>query len=133
MARSKQMVDPGTQRTVFSGVLESIGKGFLIATAGLVAGLMFGTQHMPLISLWTVAVATASGVGCMIGSALVKNAACNRWGGKSRWSPHAANVRKAAPALTVVDAAQDAVQDEWRARRRVTERRQREQSTGRSM
>jgi hypothetical protein len=133
MPRSKQTDARDTRRTVFSGVLESVGKGFLIATAGLVAGLMFGTQHMPALSLWTVAVAAASGVGCMVGSALVKNVGCNRSANKSRWSPHAANVRKAAPAVTAVEAAQDVPRDEWRARRRVMLSREREHSSGRGV
>jgi hypothetical protein len=133
MARSKQTDAGQTQRTVFSGVLESLGKGFLIATAGLVAGLMFGTQHMPMISLWTVAVAAAGGVGCMIGSVVVKNAECNRRVNRARWSPHAANVRKAAPAVTVMEPAQDVAPDEWRARRRVLERWQRDQGASRSV
>ena len=67
-----------THHTVSANIMEALGKGFLIATAGVVAGLMFGTASMASMGLWTVGVAAASGVACMIGSALVRNAGCDR-------------------------------------------------------
>jgi hypothetical protein len=133
MPRSKQTLAGDTQRTVSAGVLEALGKGFLIATAGLLAGLMFGTAHMPAISLWTVAVAAASGVGCMVGSALINHAEQKRWTKKPGWMPHAANVRKLRPAMPAVEAATDVAPEEFRARRMVMDGRQREHGSGRGV
>lgn len=72
MARSKL--------TVAAGILDALGRGFLIATAGVVAGMMFGTVNLAAMGLgfWTFGVAAASGIGCMISSALVRNAAYDR-------------------------------------------------------
>jgi hypothetical protein len=80
--------------TVSAGILDALRRGFLIATAGVAAGVMFGTAHLASIGMWTVGVAAASGVGCLIGSALVRNAACDRCETKVRGSPQSPKVRK---------------------------------------
>ncbi len=46
MVRSKHRDAKETHHTVSAGILESLGKGFLIATATVVAGMMFGTAHL---------------------------------------------------------------------------------------
>jgi hypothetical protein len=117
----KQTFAGKTQRTVSAGVLEAFGKGLLIATASFVAGTMLGTAHLA-VGLWTIGLIAASGVGCMVGAALVNNMACNRWAKKSGWPPRAANVAKALPA---VEAQQELAPEEYRARRRVMDERQR--------
>jgi hypothetical protein len=117
-----------TPRTVSASVLDALGRGFLIATASFLAGTMLGTAHLA-VGTWTIGVLgviAAGGVGCLVGSALVKNLGCQRWARKSGWSPHAG---KAA----AVEAAEEVAPEEWRARRRVMEGRQREHSSGRSV
>lgn len=121
-----------THHTVSAGILEALGKGFLIATAGVVAGLMFGTAPMASMGLWTVGVAAASGVACMIGSALVRNAGCGGGEDEIAESPRAGNVRGMA-ATPVVEAAAEIESEDCRARRRVTASRERSHGTGRSV
>jgi hypothetical protein len=48
-----------THHTVSASILESIGKGFLIATATFVEGLMFGTAHLAAMGLWMLGVAAS--------------------------------------------------------------------------
>jgi hypothetical protein len=130
MARSKYSDARDTHHTVSAGVLESLGKGFLIATASVVAGMMFGTAHLAAMGLWMIGVAAVSGVGCMIGSALVRNAGCARCEKKAGGSPRAAKVRKGMAATPVVEAAGDVVPEERWARRMATLDRQREHGVG---
>ena len=111
--------------------MEALGKGLLIATAGLVAGLMFGTAHLPDLSMWTVGVAAATGVGCMIGSALVKNAAFNDDRQEGEGSPPAAEAGKSMAATQAVEAARDDVPEERWACRIAMKGRQREHDSGR--
>ena len=116
MARSKHIVVRDSHHTVSAGILDALGRGLLIATAGVVAGLMFGTTHLTALSLWTIAVAAASGVGCMVGSALVRNAGCDRCETKVGGSARAANVRKGVADMLAVEAGEDAAPEEaWRA------------------
>jgi hypothetical protein len=119
-----------THHTVSAGILEALGKGFLIATAGVVAGLLFGTAPMASMGLWTVGVAAASGVGCMVGSALVRNAGCDRCEMTSG-SPQAAQVREVG--VPDVEATVDVAPEEHWARRMAMTGREREQQTGRSI
>jgi hypothetical protein len=121
-----------TPRTVSASVLDALGRGFLIATASFLAGTMLGTANLP-VGVWTLGVIAAGGVGCLIGSALVKNLGCQRLEKKSGWSPHSANVRKVAAATPAVVAAEEVAPEEYRARRRVMEGRRREHSSGRSV
>jgi hypothetical protein len=126
--------DPGeTPRTVSAGILDALGRGFLIATASFVAGTMLGTANLA-VGLWTIGVIAAGGVGCMVGAALVKNMGCPRWAKRSGGSPQAAQVGKVtAAAPSAVEAAQDVAPEEYRARRRVLDGRRREQGTGRGI
>ena len=136
MARSKYRNARDTHHTVSAGVLESLGKGFLIATASVVAGMMFGTAHLAAIGLWMIGVAAVSGVGCMIGSALVRNLGCDRCEKKVSGSPRGANIRKGImAAMPVVEAAGDVAPEERRVRRMAMIGRQREHGmgTGRSV
>jgi hypothetical protein len=129
MARSKHRDARDTHNTVSAGVLEAVGKGFLIATAGVVAGLMFGTAHLAAMGLWMLGVAAATGVGCMVGSTLVKNAGYDRCENVGR-SPPAAHVRRVRTAMPAVEAAGDTVPEERWARRIAMTGRQREHATG---
>jgi hypothetical protein len=119
-----------THHTVAGSILDAVGRGFLIATAGLVAGLLFGTTNMASLSLWTVGAAAASGVGCMVGSALVKNA---RSGGCEQETERSQPVAEAAKniAATLGGEAADVEPEDCRARRRVTASRQHGHGSGR--
>jgi hypothetical protein len=133
MARSKLIVVRDTHHTVSAGILDALGRGFLIATAGVVAGVMFGTANLTGLGLWTVAVAAASGVGCMIGSALVRNAGCDHCEKNVGASPRVAKVRKATAAMPNVEATRDDVAPEERWTRRIAKTgQQREHGAGRS-
>ena len=125
MARSKL--------TVAAGILDALGRGFLIATAGVVAGMMFGTVHLAAmgLGLWTVGVAAASGVGCMISSALVRNAAYDRGGKIAGGAPEAARANKPRVATPAIQAAEDVAPEErWAERSRG--QRQRGMGVGRA-
>ena len=129
MARLAFRDERDTRHTVSAGILDALGRGFLIATAGLAAGLMFGTAHLAALSLWTVAVAAGSGVACMIGSALVRNARydhCEEIDAAAQTD----SAKSMAP-MPVVEAPADIVAEENRARRMVMSGRQREHGTGR--
>jgi hypothetical protein len=130
MVRSTQRDARDTHHTVSAGILDALGRGFLIATAGVVAGALFGTAHLAAIGLWTLGVAAASGVGCMIGSALVRNAGCDRCEKRVARAPRAAHVRKGMTAVPAVEAAGDVAPEERWARRMVTMGQQREHGTG---
>jgi hypothetical protein len=130
MARSKQSNGRDTHHTVFSGILESVGKGFLIATATVVAGMMFGTAHLAAMGLWMLGVAAASGVGCMIGSAVVSNLGCDRSEKEVGGSPRGVHARKVTGTAPVVDTAGDVAPEERWAHRMALTGRQREQGTG---
>jgi hypothetical protein len=131
MARWNYTKPVETPRTVSAGVLDALGRGFLIATASFLAGTMLGTANLH-VGIWTLGMIAAGGVGCLIGSALVKNMGCNRWAKKSGWSPHAANVSKVSPALPAVGAAEEVAPEEYRARRRVIMSRERGHGSGRT-
>jgi hypothetical protein len=133
MASSKHRDARDTHHTVSAGILDALGRGFLIATAGVMAGAIFGTANLAAIGLWTIGVAAASGVACMIGSALVRNAACDRCEKNVSGSPRAATVRMVAAARPVVDADKDVEPEDHRARRRVISRRQSAHGTSRSV
>lgn len=131
MAGSKYRDPRDTHHTVSAGILESLGKGFLIATASVVAGMMFGTAQLAAMGLWMIGVAAVSGVGCMIGSALVRNLGCDRCETEVGESSRSAHVRKGMAEIPVVEAAGDvATEDRW-ARRMVMNGRQREHGLGR--
>lgn len=71
--------DPGeTLHDVASDILHALGKGFLIASAGVLLGAVIGTNHLAAFGLWTVGVAAAMGVGSVIGAAILRNAGCGR-------------------------------------------------------
>src|SRR5690242_17945406 len=112
MARWKYTDPAETPRTVSAGVLDALGRGFLIATASFLAGTMLGTASLP-VGMWTLGVIAAGGIGCLVGSALVKNMGCHRWEKKSGWAPHAANVRKVAAATPAVEAAEEVAPEEY--------------------
>jgi hypothetical protein len=131
MVRSTQRDARDTHHTVSAGILDALGRGFLIATAGVVAGALFGTAHLAAIGLWTLGVAAASGVGCMIGSALVRNAGCDRCERKGG-SGRAAKVSKAV-AMPVVEAAEDVAHEDRWARRMAMIGRQHGTGTGRGV
>ena len=120
-----------THHTVSASILEALGRGFLIATAGLVAGLMFGTAHLAELSLWTVGVAAASGVGCMVGSALVRNAGFDGGGQEAEDPAPAARVETSLAASPAMGAGGDDVPGERWARRMAVSCRQRENGSGR--
>jgi hypothetical protein len=130
MARSKNSDGRDTHHTVSAGILESLGKGFLIATATVVAGMMFGTAHLAAMGLWMIGVAAASGVGCMIGSAVVRNLGCDRSENEVGGSPRGAHVRKVTGATPVADTVGDIAPEERWARRVAASGRQREHGTG---
>jgi hypothetical protein len=46
MARLKHRDARETHHTVSAGILDALGRGFLIASAGVLAGVMFGTAHL---------------------------------------------------------------------------------------
>ena len=125
MARSKL--------TVAAGILDALGRGFLIATAGVVAGMMFGTVHLTAMGLgvWTIGVAAASGVGCMVSSALVRNGAYDRGGKKIGGAPEAAKVSKPLVAATPAIQAAEEVAQEKRWAQRSQRQRQRGMGAGR--
>jgi hypothetical protein len=127
MARSKL--------TVAANILDACGRGFLIATAGVLAGLMFGTVHLAAmgLGLWTIGVAATGGIGCLISSALVRQAAYDRGGTKAAPVPEATTLRKARDAMPALEPARDVAPEERRARRMVIARRQREQGMGRGV
>jgi hypothetical protein len=126
MARWKHRQARDTHHTVSAGILDALGRGFLIATASVLAGLWFGTAQLA-IGLWAIGVAAASGVACMIGSAVVRNAGCDHCEQKTGGSPQAIEVRKF---LAGMEAAEDIAPEDDRARRRVMAGRQHERATG---
>jgi hypothetical protein len=126
MARSKL--------TVAANILDACGRGFLIATAGVVAGLMFGTVHLAAmgLGLWTVGVAATGGIGCLVGSALVRQAAYDRGGAKAAAVPESPALGKSRDAIPpAVERARDDAPEQHRARRRVLASRRREHGMGR--
>lgn len=129
MVRSEHRAARDTHHTVTAGILESFGKGFLIATAGVMAGLMFGTAPLASLALWTVGVAAAGGVACMVGSALVRNAGYDRCEMTGGGSPQAAHGGEVAAVPGVEAAAEVAADDRW-ARRMAMADRQREHGAG---
>jgi hypothetical protein len=130
MRRSKQSDARDSHHTVSAGILESVGKGFLIATAGVVAGLMFGTAHLAAMGLYMLGVAAIAGAGCMIASALVRNAGYDRREQKPAGTSRAKHARKAIEVIPAVDAARDvAPEDRWTRRIAMTGR-QREHGSG---
>jgi hypothetical protein len=132
MARSNNRDARESHHTVSAGILDALGRGFLIATAGVVAGALFGTANLAALSLWTIAVAAASGVGCMVGSALVRNAGCAPVEPKDGESTRAAQVRAALMQTPVVDAGENATPEERWARRMAMNGREGQRS-GRSV
>ena len=71
--------DPGeTRHDVASDILHALGKGFLIGSAGILLGAVLGTTQLAALGLWTLGAAAAMGAGCVIGSALIRNAGCDR-------------------------------------------------------
>jgi hypothetical protein len=130
MIGSKHRDARDTHHTVSAGILDALGRGFLIATAGLVAGLLFGTANLAAISLWTVGVAAASGVGCMVGSVLVRNAGCDRYEEDVGGSPQGAKAREGMAATPGVEAGDIEPEERWARRMAVTDR-PREHATGR--
>jgi hypothetical protein len=133
MVRSEHRDARATHHTVSAGILDALGRGFLIATAGVVAGLMFGTAPLATIGLWTIGVAAASGVACMIGSALVRNAGCDCCEQTAGGPVQVAKVRKARVAAAVVESTETTAAEERWARRMAMSGRQRERGTGRSV
>jgi hypothetical protein len=121
-----------THHTVAAGIMEALGKGFLIATAGVVAGLIIGTAPLASIGMWTVGVAAASGVGCMIGSALIRNAGFDRCEIDSGGSPQAAISRDGMAAMQGLESGGAAPEERW-ARRVAMSSQQHEHGTGRSV
>jgi hypothetical protein len=119
-----------THHTVSAGILDALGRGFLIATAGVVASALFGTAHLEALSLWTIAVAAASGVGCMIGSALVRNAACDPGEKEADGPSPAMNARRDMAEMPVIDTDRDIAPEERWARRMEMNGRQGERGTG---
>jgi hypothetical protein len=117
MARSTNRDARDSHHTVSAGILDALGRGFLIATTGVVAGMMIGTANVAAMGLWMLGVAAASGVGCMIGSALVRNAACDRCEDDAGGSPRAAYIRKGITLAPVAEAATDATPEERWVRR----------------
>ena len=132
MARWKQRDARDTHHTVSAGILDALGRGFLIATAGVVAGIMFGTVHLAAmgLGLWTIGVAAAGGIGCMIGSALIRNTGRHRIEKKAGESAHAPDVRKLEAPVPALEAAGEVAPEERRARRMVMTSRLREHGAG---
>lgn len=96
-----------THHTVSAGILEAVGKGFLIATAGVVAGALYGTANLAVLSLWMIAVTAASGAGCLIGSTLVRNAGWDRCESDNGDSELAPSISKGQAASRSSDIARD--------------------------
>jgi hypothetical protein len=79
MARRRFSEDPDPGETlhdVASDILHALGKGFLIASAGILLGAVIGTNHLAAFGMWMVGAAAAIGAGSVIGSAVVRNARC---------------------------------------------------------
>jgi hypothetical protein len=132
MARSKKSDRRDTHHTVSAGILESVGRGFLIATATIVAGVVIGTAQLAALGLWMVGAVAVSGVGCFIGSALVKNAGYDRCEKKVGGSPRSPKASKVMAAMPLVEAAGDVASEERWARRIVMSGREPDQGPGRS-
>ena len=120
-----------THHTVSARILDAVGRGFLIATAGVVAGAMFGTANLTAIGVWTTVVAAASGVACMICSALVNNAGCDRGELDGGGSPEVANVRQVMAAMPGVEVAENIASEERWARRMASSNQQRQNGSNR--
>jgi hypothetical protein len=133
MARSNKSDGRETHHTVSAGILEAVGRGFLIATATVVAGVMIGTAQLAALGLWMVGAVAVSGVGCFIGSALVKNAGYDRCERKVGGSPRSPKLGKAIAAIPVVEASGDVAPEEHWARRVATRDRQAEHGSGRGV
>ena len=131
MVRSKYRDARDTHHTVSAGILDALGRGFLIATAGVMAGLMFGTAPLAGLALWTIGVAAVSGVACMVGSALVRNAGCDRGEKEISESLRAPKVRKVRETMPGVEAVEDVAPEERWARRTALIGQGREHGTGR--
>ena len=118
-----------THHTVSAGVIEALGKGLLIATGGLIAGITFGTTNITDLSLWAVGVAAVSGVACMVSSALLRNAGFDGGGQDADRPSPAPGAGKGIEATPVVEAAAEV--EECRARQRLAASRERGHGTGR--
>ncbi len=123
--------DRDTHHTVTAGIMESIGKGFLIATAGMLAGAMFGTANLSAIGMWTTLAAATSGVACVVASALIRNAGYDRCEANGGGSPEPANGREVMTAVPGVEAVEGVAPEKRWSRRVAAAHRQREHATGR--
>ena len=135
MARVKYRDARETHHTVSAGIMDALGRGFLIATASVIAGALFGTAHLAAMGVWMIGLAAVSGVGCMIGSALIRNAGCDRCEKKAGGPPRVARVRKVMAAMPAVEATVDVAPEERWAHRIAMIGGQREQdsSSGRGV
>jgi hypothetical protein len=126
MARSTNRDARESHHTVSAGILDALGRGFLIATAGVVAGALFDTANLAALSLWMIAVTAAGGVGCMIGSAIVRNAGCDR--PETKVDGPMASTQMKQGVATIEAAAGVAPEQGWARRMRVSSK-QRERGT----
>jgi hypothetical protein len=129
MARSKYRDAEDMPRTISSGVLDALGRGFLICSASVMAGLWFGTVNMAT-GMWAIGLVAAGGIACMVGSAMVKHAWCGHSERKTGGSPHAAKIGRGTPPVAAVEPAQETAPEEYRARRSVVDGRRREHGAG---
>lgn len=130
MARAKYIDATATPRAVSASVLEALGKGLLIATASVVAGLWFGTVNAAA-GMWAIGLVATGGIACTVGSVLVKHMRCGHYERKTGGSPDAANASKVTAPTPAVEAAEDIAPEEFGARRRVMDRQQREPGASR--
>jgi hypothetical protein len=122
-----------THHTVSADILNALGKGCLIATGGLIAGILLGTANPALLSLFTVAIAAVSGVGCIIGSAVVRNAGFDVCEQDVERSTPEVRVGKSMAESPTLGEGLDGAAEDWGARRRVMASRERGHGTNRTI
>jgi hypothetical protein len=72
---------------------------------------MFGTNHLAALSRWTVGVAAAGGIACMVGSALVRDAVFDGCDQETERSPPVAETGKSMAATPGVETAVEVTPD----------------------
>jgi hypothetical protein len=68
--------DKETHHSVSANIMEAVGRGLLIATAGIVLGAILGTSDIARFGAGMLVGSGVVGAACMIGSACIRNAGC---------------------------------------------------------
>jgi hypothetical protein len=78
MRRWRYADDTETHHTISANIIEAVGRGLLIATAGIVLGAFLGTADAGRFGAGLLAGSGLMGAACLVGSGLLRNADCRR-------------------------------------------------------